>query len=100
MNIELRNDWEYEGGEWWRWGAFVDGAEQDLNAIESVEYVLHPTFVNPIRKVSDRQTKFRIETAGWGTFVLRARAFMKDGSIIKLKHRIQLESEPRAGVSA
>jgi transcription initiation factor IIF auxiliary subunit len=99
MKLQLRNDWEYEGGESWRWGAFVDGDEQDLDRIQYVEYVLHPTFVNPIRTVSDRTTKFRMETAGWGTFVLRARALMKDGSIVKLKHKIQLESEPRSGVS-
>jgi transcription initiation factor IIF auxiliary subunit len=99
MNLRLRNDWEYAGDEWWKWGAFIDGSDQDLDAVESVEYVLHPSFANPIRKVSDRLTKFRMETAGWGTFVLRARAFLKDGSVVKLQHEIHLKSEPRRGTT-
>ena len=45
----------------------------NLDNVESVTYILHPTFRNRFRSVKDRATYFSLNTIGWGEFLLRAR---------------------------
>lgn len=100
MSLVLRNSWNFKGSDWWEWEAFVDDLDTgELNAVEFVEYVLHPTFPNPIRRVYDRRSKFKLVTEGWGTFKLKAFAKLKDGKRIKLELDIQLKTNPRSGIS-
>jgi transcription initiation factor IIF auxiliary subunit len=100
MPLRIRNKWEYKGDEWWEWEAFIDDdGSGELKEVEFVEYVLHPTFPNPIRTITDKKSKFLLETSGWGTFNLKAFAYKKDGNKIKLEHEITLEYEPKKGVS-
>lgn len=83
--------WEmYEGEDWWRWAVWVEGPDEALDLIDFVEWVLHPTFPNPIRRISDRASKFRLETAGWGVFQICARVQMKDGGQTKVGHCLKL----------
>lgn len=83
--------WErYEGEDWWKWAVWLEGSETALNTVKSVEWTLHPTFPNPVRKSSDRNSKFRIETGGWGVFPIVARIHLTDGSELKLKHQLKL----------
>ena len=63
----------------YRWQVFVDDKETILDKIDSVTYVLHPTFPNPVREVSDRKSKFALETTGWGSFDIRIMIRYKDG---------------------
>ncbi|MGD9367641.1 MAG: hypothetical protein PVH87_18215 [Desulfobacteraceae bacterium] len=86
--------WEkYEGDNWWKWAVWIEGADDTLDLIEFVEWTLHPTFPNPIRKTHDRKNKFRIDTGGWGVFEIRACVMMKDGSKTKLRHDLRLTRE-------
>ena len=67
----------------------VDDAE--LDAIDHVVYTLHSTFPNPVRTVTDRRTRFRLETAGWGTFTIYARLVGKGrGTEQLLEHELDL----------
>ena len=100
MSLKIRNNWKYIGDDRWDWEAFIDdNGTGELDDIKYVEYVLHPTFVNPIRKIDDRENKFILETNGWGTFNLKAFAYKKDGTKIKLEHEIELEYEPKKGTT-
>jgi transcription initiation factor IIF auxiliary subunit len=100
MAIRIKNTWNYIGQDRWKWEAYIDdGGSGELNKIEFVEYVLHPTFPDPIRKVNSREDNFRMRTNGWGTFELKAFVYKKDGTKEKLEHEIQLEYEPVSGVS-
>ena len=55
--------WEkYEGEDWWRWAVWVEARDEQLDLIDFVEWTLHPTFPNPVRKIHDRASKFRLET--------------------------------------
>ncbi len=86
--------WEsYEGDNWWKWAVWLDGPPQDLDNVESVEWKLHPTFPNPIRRTMDRTNMFRIETAGWGVFPIRATVNMKNGPAYTLTHNLKLHYE-------
>ncbi|MCW3107414.1 MAG: hypothetical protein JWQ09_1920 [Segetibacter sp.] len=53
-------------------------------------YTLHPTFRHPVRKLIDRKTKFKLETEGWGTFVIYAKLVLKNEQEIDLKHQLYL----------
>jgi transcription initiation factor IIF auxiliary subunit len=90
IELEIRQWEKYEGDDWWKWAVWVEGSDDDLDQVEHVEWTLHPTFPNPIRKCRDRADKFRLETGGWGVFPIRARVQMKDGNSIRLSHHLQL----------
>jgi len=88
--LKIQQSERYEGDDWWKWAVWVDGSERILDSIEYVEWTLHPTFPDPIRKVTNRLQKFRIETGGWGVFQIRAVARTKDGNSIRLRHQLSL----------
>ena len=88
--FEIAQSAKYEGDNWWTWAVWIEGQDQALNEVECVEWTLHPTFPNPIRKTKDRAKKFRLETGGWGAFQIVARVQLKSGTPIKLRHHLQL----------
>lgn len=89
-NVSIAQWEKYEGDDWWSWAVWIEGAAADLALIECVEWRLHPTFPKPIRKVSDRKSKFRLETAGWGGFTIVAYVERKSAERIKLVHELAL----------
>ena len=100
MTLRIRNDWKYEFEDYWKWGAFLDDSGSgELNNVEYVEYILHPTFKNPVRRVTDKNSGYRLNTSGWGTFLLRAIVHFNDGSTKNLSHSIELHREPANGIS-
>lgn len=80
---------KYEGEDWWSWAVWIEGSDEALDKVDCVEWTLHPTFPNPVRRIYDRTTKFRLETAGWGVFQIVAQVNMKDGKQIQLRHYLQ-----------
>ncbi|MCK5443649.1 MAG: hypothetical protein KAJ23_17320 [Maribacter sp.] len=54
--------------------------DKNLDKITKVEYVLHPTFKNRYRSVANRDQHFQLELKAWGTFVVRVKLFMIDGT--------------------
>jgi len=75
---------------WWEWSVWVDGPEDELNQVQYVEYTLHPTFPNPVRKLTNRDEKFKLSTSGWGTFRIYAKVVAMDGSTLSLQHDLVL----------
>lgn len=92
MSTKLKiGQWQrYEGEDWWKWGVWVEGPDEALDQISFVEWMLHPTFPNPVRNAHNREEKFRIDTGGWGVFPIRANLYMKDGNILQLEHELVL----------
>jgi transcription initiation factor IIF auxiliary subunit len=89
--LHIKQGFEYLGNDRWRWWIWLGGSEGQVGQIESVTYILHPTFPNPVRTITDRATRFRLATAGWGIFRIRATAHRKDGTKIELHHDLVLE---------
>jgi transcription initiation factor IIF auxiliary subunit len=81
---------KYEGNDWWSWSVWIDGTAEELRGIESVTYTLHPTFANPVRRVTDRRSKFRLDENGWGGFTIYGRVEMKAGKTRNLKRELAL----------
>jgi transcription initiation factor IIF auxiliary subunit len=90
MALRLEQDFQYAGDDYWKWSVWVEGPDAELNQISQVTYTLHPTFPHPVRTISDRSSKFRLDTAGWGTFTIYATAEHKDGRKSALEHELEL----------
>ncbi len=90
MALSIQQSQEYLGKDHWRWSVWLDGAPEELDSVDHVTYILHSTFHNPVRRVSDRATNFRLETSGWGTFTLHAQIAYRDGRESPLEHELVL----------
>ena len=86
--------------DWWHWSVFLDDdGSGDLEQVEYVDYVLHPTFPNPRRTIRDPKTRFKLTTSGWGTFSIRAFVHTKSNEIIRREHYLVLKNNPPQGVT-
>lgn len=88
--MEIRQSETYLGNDWWDWSVWIDGSDAELDDVSHVEWRLHPTFPDPVRRVTDRVSKFRLDTGGWGTFVVHAVVHTKSGTPHRLRHQLQL----------
>jgi len=87
----IEQDFRYVEEDWWKWWIWIEGEESELDKIDFVVYTLHSTFPNPIRKVEDRSSKFKMKTEGWGVFTIYAKLHLKSKTEITLSHDLYLE---------
>jgi len=78
---------------WWDWAVWIDGPTNELDRVREVEYRLHSSFPQPLQRITSRPTKFRLESSGWGEFLIRARLTLDDQSEIQLERWLQLSGE-------
>jgi transcription initiation factor IIF auxiliary subunit len=90
MALSIQQDESYLGADRWKWSVWLEGPSEELDSVDHVLYVLHPTFHNPVREISDRNTNFRLDTSGWGTFRIHAKAVHRDGRETPLEHDLVL----------
>ncbi len=90
MDIYVGQDASKTQKKWWKWSVWLEGSDEELDQIKSVEYILHPTFPNPVINVSSRENKFRLNASGWGEFMINIHVHRKDGEEIALQHWLQL----------
>ena len=91
MAMKIAQDQHYEGEDWWRWSVWIEAPASELDAVQKVIWRLHPTFPPPVREHTNRAEKFKLETAGWGTFEVRAEVVMNDGTSKTLRHELELD---------
>ena len=97
MTLRLMNDSEPINDSRWRWSVWVEGPASELDRVKAVRYTLHPTFPDPVRIVTDRSSKFRLESSGWGEFSIMAQLTLTDDRVESLERWIRLqgrEEEP------
>lgn len=70
MALSIQQETTYEGKHRWHWAVRLDGPPEELDGVEYVDYVLHPTFFDPVRRVEERQTNFRLDSYSWGAFTV------------------------------
>ena len=68
------------GQRYYRWRLFVEEPQDVRDRIKSVEYILHPTFPEPVQVRTDPGDNFALETSGWGSFRAAIRIYFKDGT--------------------
>lgn len=86
----IEQDFEYVGNDYWKWWAWIAAEDADLDAVEKVVWLLHPSFSRSSITVKDRASHFRLDTAGWGTFLLRAELHLKNGDKLPLRRNLRL----------
>lgn len=96
MDITIGQDASKTRENWWNWSLWLEGSDEDLDQIKSAEYILHPTFPNPVINVSDRENNFRLNASGWGEFMINIHVHLKDGDKITLQHWLKLWSRSSA----
>jgi transcription initiation factor IIF auxiliary subunit len=68
----------------WNWTVYITAPPTVLSQIRCVEYTLHPSFPNPIRRVcaqgKDPRHAFPLSTNGWGEFTIKVRVFFAKGN--------------------
>jgi transcription initiation factor IIF auxiliary subunit len=89
-DLTIQQDERYAGDDWWSWSLQLDGPKRALDDVEYVEYTLHPTFANPVRRVATRKNGFMLKTAGWGVFPVYVQVVGKDGTVRRMKHQLRL----------
>ena len=101
MSIRIQQDSSPHKRDWWTWSVWLDGPDRELDQVAYVEYVLHPTFTQPIQHIEDRDSRFRLNANGWGEFMIHVNIHRRDGGVDKLEHWLRLEGAPtRGGVGA
>ena len=77
---------------YWDWELFLVSDEDTLRRIKCVEYTLHPTFPNPVRKNCQKGTVpergFALKTSGWGTFRVNIKVTFADGNEEYYSHQL------------
>jgi transcription initiation factor IIF auxiliary subunit len=73
MKLRVAQAQKYVKDSWWEWSVWIDGPDEELDEVEEVTYKLHPTFTKPVRCSTDRKSKFKLKTAGWGVFPVPSR---------------------------
>lgn len=90
-NYKISQSYKYIGDDYWDWEIWIDAMKEDLEKIDFVIYNLHQTFIDPVRIVKNKKTKFKLETSGWGTFTIYAIITFTDKTVIHLEHDLELE---------
>jgi transcription initiation factor IIF auxiliary subunit len=92
MSLSIGQDAAYIGIGRSKFSVWLEGAPVELDEIDYVTYILGATFHEPVRRVHDSETGFRLEASSWGGFTLHAKAVQKDGGEIPMKHKLVLRS--------
>lgn len=85
------------GSEHYKIRLFVDG---DIEALQRVEYHLHPTFHNPHRVVDDPEGGFALDIWSWGEFEIPVTLHFQDGSEREIVYPLAYSEELPASDSA
>jgi hypothetical protein len=93
VTLKIAQRTKQVGPEYWKWSAWIAGPAEELNRIKEVVWILHSTFVNPVRRTKSRKSNFRLDTAGWGEFKINAELIYDTGGVEKLSHWLELKRD-------
>jgi hypothetical protein len=79
-----------QGRNYYEWRVFVDEPPQVLNQIAEVQYLLHPTFPNPLQVRSNPEDRFALESSGWGQFTIQITIRFKNHSTATTRYYLDL----------
>jgi len=88
--MKIKQNQELVRENYWKWSVELEAKEETLERVLFVVYTLHETFPNPIRRISSREDNFRLETSGWGEFMIYAKVLFEDKTQIRLTHWLEL----------
>jgi tetratricopeptide (TPR) repeat protein len=78
---------------WYNWEIYLDAPKSVLSSIDDVEYNLHPSFKDPIRRINDPKNGFVLKSNGWGEFKVKVKIKLKNGETITKYHWLNLSDQ-------
>jgi transcription initiation factor IIF auxiliary subunit len=99
-NITVQNTARFLGNGRYGWKVFLVADPSTLNGISYVEYTLHPTFPNPVRRATNPADGFALPATGWGEFNILVKVVFKDRrkAPLQLTHYLSLQTEQQAAL--
>jgi len=91
MDLSINQRSKQQGAGWWAWEVWLDGPDSDLDQVEAVVYILHPTFPDSRQRVTDRASRFALRSGGWGEFMIYAEVSMRSGETTSLRHYLRFQ---------
>jgi hypothetical protein len=85
VTLALRQSSRKVADGWWEWAVWVGGTPAELDGLLAVVYTLHPTFPEPVQRITNRRTGFKLKSAGWGEFEVFARLERRTGRPLSRK---------------
>ena len=76
QEIKVDNTAKYVGNGRYDWTVSIVADKSVLSKIQAVEYTLHPTFPDPVRRGTG--PRFSISANGWGEFSIKVKIIYKD----------------------
>lgn len=77
----------------WDWAVWLEGERDDIAAVASVVYHLHPSYHDPVRVVRTRRNKFRVCDSTLIEFMILARVIGQNAEEIELRHWLTLSDD-------
>jgi transcription initiation factor IIF auxiliary subunit len=99
QELSAANTAAYAGDGRWNWSAYIQASPEALRRIRCVEYTLHPTFPEPVRRVcaiGNAAHPFALSSNGWGVFEIGIRVMFNNGEERLLRHMLRFET-PQTG---
>lgn len=90
MRYAIEQSETYLGNDRWEWAVWIQATPANLKQLVEVTWILHPTFSPSTITVRDHEAHFRLDTSGWGTFLLHAKLQPRHGSPFELSHMLKL----------
>lgn len=100
QELSVANISRYVDNGRWDWTVFIRASPKLLERISCVEYRLHRSFPNPLRRVcqpGDPRYPFGLSTNGWGVFTIHILVMFRDGGSRPLTHMLTFEPPPTQG---
>jgi len=92
--IKQSSEREDEDQNYWNWSIWIDASDEIINQIDMVEYILHPTFYNRVRRITTKEDKFILSSKGWGEFMIHIKIYVSNKEEpIQKKHYLNLFSD-------
>lgn len=93
----IHSSWRYPkkdvefGMPMWAFHVIVQAREEVLNRIDSVRYMLDPSYPNPVQVVTDRLSRFKLKELANGESTVRCEVKIKDQpDVVQLERYINL----------
>lgn len=79
--MKLSNTYKKIRENWYSWTISIVGSKEELDQIKYVTYQLHKSFPRTRIISKDVSKNFKKTLHGWGEFLLKAEAQMKNGDV-------------------
>jgi hypothetical protein len=81
------------GKTFYEWRVFVDEPDDVLERIAEVQYLLHPSFPDPLQVRTNPNRKFAVEASGWGQFPIEITVRYKNQSTATMSYSLDFSKE-------